>query len=57
MSYSFVELSYSPEATSCAATQKLFNILWGPKVYYCVHNNNNNNNNNVTWCPKAGIVK
>jgi hypothetical protein len=32
-----VELSTTPEATGCAATQEHPSILWNPKVYYCTH--------------------
>jgi hypothetical protein len=32
-----MEPSPSWEAVSCAATQKFPNILWSPKIYYCVH--------------------
>jgi hypothetical protein len=33
-----MELSPSWEPADCAATQELLNILWNPKVNYCVHN-------------------
>jgi hypothetical protein len=33
-----MELSSCREAATCAATQELHNILWGPKVHYHVHN-------------------
>jgi hypothetical protein len=32
-----MELSPSWEAASHAATQELHNILWNPKLHYCVH--------------------
>jgi hypothetical protein len=32
-----MELSLSWEADSHAATQELLNILWNPKIHYCVH--------------------
>jgi hypothetical protein len=32
-----MELSSSPKAANCAATQELRSILWDPKYHYCVH--------------------
>jgi hypothetical protein len=33
-----MELSTTPEATSCAAAQELHSILWNPKVRYRIYN-------------------
>jgi hypothetical protein len=32
-----MELSSSPEAATCAATQELSSVLWSTRVHYCVH--------------------